>query len=1109
MGICNKGNNCPYAHDAEELRGTPNLERTKLCEELIRTGRCLNKKCTYAHSKDELRATPGFLKTKMCKFFIEGHCVLGPACRYAHSNAELRVSGNNGGTNGGPSSIAVLGISGTAKSSGESQGGPGISIAESESFVCPIAANHLCPIATSPAQVSEDPDLSLTNVKDINSNVDPVESQNHCVPDMAGADNDANNIPNNDNVPDMTGADKGRLNSDGTKSFAKTQCATSYPSVVLGKRQNSADPCVKGTQENIVAEKKRNVDSTLEKRSATVSTLTGSATISQQSPAVSDPQSIASTMSDHNSTSGDHNSTSGDHNSTSGDHNSTSGDHNTGGDHNINSKLSQVSETTVAKEETTALALEVQEQEETTALALEVHEQEETTALALEVHEQEETTALALEVQEQEETTALALEVHGQAECKLKTDLNIKSERSDLNKSERTKRRKRRPNRKKKEQQLLSCQTEKKNHPGRSTIPLNAVPPREKPREKTDPLIFCGVGNFDEKGCNNIRAGTVTDLEKVEKDLVSRRTCREDKVSENCGQVKNSISSPPKSKKKVAEQAVLVEPPTEPSTESTTAELTSTIADLLRLNIIRMDMSAREARIILESLETSQKFSQKFRRERLETPNLYSVPPSESGVQNPTQFPEVGTTKECTKESESVRINLQKNPSLCDDDTKEGKKSHQGWKKNHIIEEHNEEMTIYASPHSDNKKHGPLKNPPGSEGSTQTLSSTTSDALLWQERHTQMEFSQSLANFSQSGQCDGHEYNGSASLVGRDRLRSSHRDCADSDRLRFSTSHSMSSIPSSLNGHSHRMSSSSVKKHRSQSTNGSSGHLNLVTSACETTSDNVDNVKKQISSDIDVKISSDIDVSTTSPDIFDAVERNHEDHCPRPDRGQEELCGEDHLIVRRDSDSLSYQNPHQRVKNQHRRHRLGAQSASFCYLDSAAYSSGRYLDRRASNGDAAVGTKFSIHGIEYSKDADSNSKDAGALKDGSGAYHDSTGGYESCGAYAGGYESCGRYSEVMNKDGKETSLDGNHYIGQRQREECQRQYENSNSSNYYGQQYDNSNSSFSKKRMRQTEMALKRGFMSAGDLLGCKEHCDTGINILLFFYTNVQKKNLV
>jgi len=57
MGKCTRGKECQWAHDASDLRGTPDLHCTKMCKELLSKGRCLQPACTYAHGALELRTT--------------------------------------------------------------------------------------------------------------------------------------------------------------------------------------------------------------------------------------------------------------------------------------------------------------------------------------------------------------------------------------------------------------------------------------------------------------------------------------------------------------------------------------------------------------------------------------------------------------------------------------------------------------------------------------------------------------------------------------------------------------------------------------------------------------------------------------------------------------------------------------------------------------------------------------------------------------------------------------------------------------------------------------------------------------------------------------------
>ena len=81
---CSKGHECPFAHDPNQLRARPNLDRTALC----RSPNCEKGNCRFAHCRKELRANPEFSKVHMCRYGDE--CSLGNTCRYAHSVDELR-----------------------------------------------------------------------------------------------------------------------------------------------------------------------------------------------------------------------------------------------------------------------------------------------------------------------------------------------------------------------------------------------------------------------------------------------------------------------------------------------------------------------------------------------------------------------------------------------------------------------------------------------------------------------------------------------------------------------------------------------------------------------------------------------------------------------------------------------------------------------------------------------------------------------------------------------------------------------------------------------------------------------------------------------------------
>eukprot|EP00438_Fugacium_kawagutii_P008101 Skav222122 [mRNA] locus=scaffold1181:579882:580655:- [translate_table: standard] len=56
---CRMGNDCNFAHSAEELREAPSLLATKLCFEFNAKGHCSKgHACTFAHGQDELRSMP-------------------------------------------------------------------------------------------------------------------------------------------------------------------------------------------------------------------------------------------------------------------------------------------------------------------------------------------------------------------------------------------------------------------------------------------------------------------------------------------------------------------------------------------------------------------------------------------------------------------------------------------------------------------------------------------------------------------------------------------------------------------------------------------------------------------------------------------------------------------------------------------------------------------------------------------------------------------------------------------------------------------------------------------------------------------------------------------
>jgi len=87
QGSCGAGENCRFAHNASEIRSTPNLTKTQLCAKFM-NGKCFNANCTYAHGEAELVKPPSF-KKKMCAWHKDGRCRNGAKCGFAHSMAEL------------------------------------------------------------------------------------------------------------------------------------------------------------------------------------------------------------------------------------------------------------------------------------------------------------------------------------------------------------------------------------------------------------------------------------------------------------------------------------------------------------------------------------------------------------------------------------------------------------------------------------------------------------------------------------------------------------------------------------------------------------------------------------------------------------------------------------------------------------------------------------------------------------------------------------------------------------------------------------------------------------------------------------------------------------
>jgi hypothetical protein len=88
-GKCRYGPECSYAHSEIELKGRPNLRKTRLCKN-FEMAQCDNPNCPFAHGGEELRGTDGVWKTVMCAKWLNGTCRAGSRCRFAHGQHELQ-----------------------------------------------------------------------------------------------------------------------------------------------------------------------------------------------------------------------------------------------------------------------------------------------------------------------------------------------------------------------------------------------------------------------------------------------------------------------------------------------------------------------------------------------------------------------------------------------------------------------------------------------------------------------------------------------------------------------------------------------------------------------------------------------------------------------------------------------------------------------------------------------------------------------------------------------------------------------------------------------------------------------------------------------------------
>lgn len=87
-GACVYGKACAFAHNPNELKDSPDLTKTRLCQTYAETGSCTDPECRFAHGDDELRLVN--FKTSMCFWHEKGRCRNGDNCRFAHGNSELQ-----------------------------------------------------------------------------------------------------------------------------------------------------------------------------------------------------------------------------------------------------------------------------------------------------------------------------------------------------------------------------------------------------------------------------------------------------------------------------------------------------------------------------------------------------------------------------------------------------------------------------------------------------------------------------------------------------------------------------------------------------------------------------------------------------------------------------------------------------------------------------------------------------------------------------------------------------------------------------------------------------------------------------------------------------------
>jgi len=82
-GQCNKGAECPFAHNLREL--APGGYKPKLCPAFLRGGCPRKEVCLFAHDKKEL---PPNFKCMTCNNYSRGNCRTAQICKFAHGEEE-------------------------------------------------------------------------------------------------------------------------------------------------------------------------------------------------------------------------------------------------------------------------------------------------------------------------------------------------------------------------------------------------------------------------------------------------------------------------------------------------------------------------------------------------------------------------------------------------------------------------------------------------------------------------------------------------------------------------------------------------------------------------------------------------------------------------------------------------------------------------------------------------------------------------------------------------------------------------------------------------------------------------------------------------------------